>query len=252
MTKLSIDWAGFLSCKATELAEFKKISLEDYCNATEQPINNLPIIKNVPMMLRRRLNNAGKMAVGLTFEAFKSLEYSNDIDKIIYASRVGESLRCINLLNEMVKDNGVSPTEFSSSVHNSNVGVFSIVAKFHGETTAIAAGKDTFYSALIDAYISLKSRGLRRVFIVSYEENLSSDMMDVVDNPIFFGPHALALCVSLPIDDNKNNRDNQRNKEKNNEFNSSVEGLVNVLSSIIIDIDNIKGMSSFKFAHDFL
>ena len=73
-------------------------------------------------------------------------------------------------------DNTVSPMEFSASVHNANVGISSIASHFNGETIAIAAGKDTLYSGLIEAYISLKDNEIptqnNYVILSFYEENL--------------------------------------------------------------------------------
>ncbi|MGN1392493.1 MAG: beta-ketoacyl synthase chain length factor [Succinivibrionaceae bacterium] len=194
MFKITIEGAGFLSDRTDSLTSFKQLDFDKYFEMPLIDVKDFSIIKNIPMMLRRRLNNAGKMAIGLSLNLINNSSYN--IGKVIYASRVGESLRCVQLLNEMVLDKGVSPTEFSASVHNSNVGVFSIAKKYHCETTAIAAGNRTFYSGLVDVYCSLKTQNIEHVLLVVYEESLATPKMDVINNDSFGGSFALALVLS--------------------------------------------------------
>ena len=132
---------------------------------------NHPLIKQIPMMLRRRLLSSDRYSVALGLFELNKINDHSKIAKIIYASRVGET--------------------------NANVGIVSIASKFHGETTAISAAENTLYSALIEAYITLKHIGdpEYKVIVVAYEDSLTNDLMEIEDN--FNGPYALSMVLSI-------------------------------------------------------
>ena len=121
---------------------------------------NHPLIKQIPMMLRRRLLSSDRYSVALGLFELNKINDHSKIAKIIYASRVGET-------------------------------------KFHGETTAISAAENTLYSALIEAYITLKHIGdpEYKVIVVAYEDSLTNDLMEIEDN--FNGPYALSMVLSI-------------------------------------------------------
>ena len=188
----------FISDYAGSYAELKEISGD--ISRAERNVNIIkdsPVIKAVPMLLRRRLNAAGRMAIGLSIEACS--RYS--VDKVIYASRTGETLRCIKLLQEVYKGEGVAPTEFSASVHNSNIGVFSIINGFYQETTAVSAAENTLGAALTEACASLYGSDMQRVLVVCYEENLSNRIMPIPNADFCHGPFAGALVLERCRDD---------------------------------------------------
>src|SRR5574344_956468 len=164
----------------------KKASASEKAN-----LNSLDITKLVPMMQRRRLTTAGKYAVGLTL---KSLSANPNISKIIYASRTGETKRCLKLLQNVVRDEPESPAEFSASVHNANVGVASICGSFTGETVAVAAGEKTFNFGLVEAYVSLHAQNNQSVLLVFYEEDIADqNIMQLRAEDNFGGPFACAI-----------------------------------------------------------
>ncbi|MEE1341037.1 MAG: beta-ketoacyl synthase chain length factor [Succinivibrionaceae bacterium] len=165
---------------------------------SKNPIDKDLLVKKIPMMIRRRLHLAGRFMVG----SILSLLENYPSIALISASRTGETMRCINLLKEALNDNTVSPMEFSASVHNANVGISSIASHFNGETIAIAAGKDTLYSGLIEAYISLKDNEIptqnNYVILSFYEENLNDqNFMDVSSDKSLIGPWCITLALSL-------------------------------------------------------
>src|SRR5574344_90796 len=156
---------------------YKKIS------TSQMSIDSESVIKLIPMLQRRRLTTAGRYAVGLTLKYLS--DATNNIDKIIFTSRTGETLRCLKLLTNVFDDEAESPAEFSASVHNANVGVASIVAGFTGETIAIAAGSNTISAGLTEAYISLNSQNKNTVLLVYYEENIADhDMARLINENI--------------------------------------------------------------------
>ncbi|MBQ3775593.1 MAG: beta-ketoacyl synthase chain length factor [Ruminobacter sp.] len=189
--RFNLKQVYFLSGYAHAYEELKKIQGSNYNHHDDGSIKELPVIKAIPMMMRRRLSSSGKMAVALSMEAFRHYE----IDKVIFASRTGETKRCITLLRDVYMDNGVSPTEFSASVHNGNVGVFSIVSRFFGETTAVSAAEKTLGAAMAEAYASLYGEGKERVLIVVYEEDLSNNIMPIPESVFGNGSYACAAVL---------------------------------------------------------
>src|SRR5574344_210703 len=176
---------------------YKKIS------TSQMSIDSESVIKLIPMLQRRRLTTAGRYAVGLTLKYLS--DATNNIDKIIFTSRTGETLRCLKLLTNVFDDEAESPAEFSASVHNANVGVASIVAGFTGETIAIAAGSNTISAGLTEAYISLNSQNKNTVLLVYYEENIADQKyMHFQSSDFFNGPYACALLLTqADIDGNE-------------------------------------------------
>jgi hypothetical protein len=165
---------------------YKKIS------TSQMSIDSESVIKLIPMLQRRRLTTAGRYAVGLTLKYLS--DATNNIDKIIFTSRTGETLRCLKLLTNVFDDEAESPAEFSS-----------IVAGFTGETIAIAAGSNTISAGLTEAYISLNSQNKNTVLLVYYEENIADQKyMHFKSSDFFNGPYACALLLTqADIDGNE-------------------------------------------------
>ena len=79
-------------------------------------------LSQLPMMIRRRLNLAEKLAIASMLKS-----YENSDVNVIFASKFGEIDRSIKLIEQYKQENEVSPTEFSMSVHNTTPSVFSIL-----------------------------------------------------------------------------------------------------------------------------
>ncbi len=164
-------------------------------NKTIIPVNNLEVIKSIPMLTRRRLHPAGRYAVGATV---KMLYENNNVAALIYASRTGETKRCISFLQKALHDEPSSPADFSASVHNANVGIASIAGNFNGETIALSAKKDTLYSAFIESYLLLNSYEYKNVILALYEENLQDQhFVDLSKVEELFRGFAITLTLAL-------------------------------------------------------
>ena len=79
-------------------------------------------LSQLPMMIRRRLNLAEKLAIASMLKS-----YENSDVNVIFASKFGEIDRSIKLIEQYKQENEVSPIEFSMSVHNTTPSVFSIL-----------------------------------------------------------------------------------------------------------------------------
>lgn len=127
-------------------------------------------VDKIPAMARRRMSSLSKLAV----QTALTLVQEQDIDYLIFASRHGELTRTCALLENIVKGEDASPMAFSQSVHNTAAGLFTITAKKAISVTSIAAGENTFHSALIEAAAYLSDNSNDKVLLVDFDEPLPS------------------------------------------------------------------------------
>lgn len=106
-------------------------------------------LSQIPMMMRRKLSPVGKIALSTMLEC-----YEDEVEKLCYASRYGELERVVKLIRQEHEENEISPAGFSFSVHNSTVGLFSLIKNLHIPYNSIAGGEDTFSSGLLDAVMN--------------------------------------------------------------------------------------------------
>lgn len=103
----------------------------------------------IPAILRRRLSPLNKTS----FYVFENC-FSSDIDNIVYTSQYGEFDKLKKLIEAFLQDKCVSPTTFSSSVHNGTVGAYLHNNKFNIPYVALAATKNTLSMGLLNAVIN--------------------------------------------------------------------------------------------------
>lgn len=103
----------------------------------------------IPMMMRRKLSPVGKIAMSTLLKC-----YENEDVKLVYASRYGELERVVKLIKQEHEENEISPTGFSFSVHNSTIGLFSLMKTIYNSYNSIAAGENSFSSGLLDAVMN--------------------------------------------------------------------------------------------------
>ena len=108
-------------------------------------------LSSIPMNMRRKLSPVGKIAMSTMLDCYG--ENSDDI-KLVYASRYGELERVVKLIKQEHEENEISPTGFSFSVHNSTVGLFSLLKKIYSSYNSIAGGEESFSVGLLDAIMN--------------------------------------------------------------------------------------------------
>src|ERR1700691_2625239 len=89
-----------------------------------EPERNL---RQLPTMMQRRLTPLGRTAAGMLHNS-SSRSNSEQIPWVV-SCRHGDLHRMINLLSSLARNEPLSPTEFSMSVHNAIIGAFSIATK---------------------------------------------------------------------------------------------------------------------------
>ena len=106
-------------------------------------------LSQIPMMMRRKLSPVGKIALSTILQC-----YDGEDVRLVYASRYGELERVVKLIKQEHEENEISPAGFSFSVHNSTIGLFSLLNNLHSSYNSIAAGKDSFSAGLLDAVMN--------------------------------------------------------------------------------------------------
>ncbi len=154
-------------------------------------LEGVPACSFLPALQRRRLSRLGKMALQVAEDCLQG----DDVDHIIFSSRHGEPERTEKMLRGILETGEISPTQFSLSVHNTFSGLFSIHKKNITPTTAIAAGKNTFFTGLVKAASLLKTGRAKKVLFVFYEEPLPATYEFFADEKI--EPFALALLLEV-------------------------------------------------------
>jgi len=126
-------------------------------------------ISAVPAMKRRRMSQLSKMAF---HSALKCVEVENYDINCVFASQHGELHRTVKILKSLADSGEVSPTDFSMSVHNTALGLYSILTKNKNPATSIAAGEDSFGFGMLEACNFLHRHPDKPVLLVYFDEPL--------------------------------------------------------------------------------
>lgn len=124
-----------------------------------------PDVGFLPAMQRRRLSRLARMM----FHVAWPLAEGQGPLPLVFASRHGETTRTLAILSELGKDEALSPTQFSLSVHNAIIGLWSILRADDSEMTAMAAAGDGLEQAMLEAAGMLMD-GAPAVLLVVAEE----------------------------------------------------------------------------------
>ncbi|NIY91002.1 beta-ketoacyl synthase chain length factor [Vibrio diazotrophicus] len=144
----------------------------------------------IPPMMRRRMSPLSKLAVQTAIHLLQQ----EPIDYLVFSSRHGELHRSAELIKNILAGEEASPMNFSQSVHNTAAGLTTIATKKAIPVTSIAAGENTFHSALIEAWLYLKQYPSAKVLLVDFDQPLPEDY-SVYEDKQFKG-YALGLILS--------------------------------------------------------
>ena len=147
----------------------------------------LSAIEHIPAMQRRRLSRLAKLALN---SAMQTLD-THDVDYIVWVSQYGDEAKTLNILEDVLREQTPSPTQFSTSVHNAISGLYSILCQDATPATSLAG---SWNDGLIEAYAWLKTRPeARQVLLVYYDEALP----DIYAEHQPFAAFAMAAMISL-------------------------------------------------------
>jgi len=119
----------------------------------------------LPAMQRRRLGRLARMA----FHVGWPLAEGRAPMPLVFMSRHGETPLTLDILRDLAAGEPLSPTQFSLSVHNAVIGLWSILRGETSEMTALAAAGDGLEHGLIEA-AALLNDGAEAVLLVISEE----------------------------------------------------------------------------------
>ena len=138
-------------------------------------------------MMRRRMTPLGRQAIELFYA---SIAGQNQNIPWVVSCRHGDITRRQRLLESLANNEMLSPTDFSMSVHNALLGVFSIATANKQMHTAIAGGNESFELGLLEAYALQKTQGGTVGYM--YYDSVESQDNEKTD-----------VCFSLLLDDSQ-------------------------------------------------
>lgn len=148
-----------------------------------------PDVSFLPAMQRRRLSRLARMA----FHVSWPLAETHPQLPMVFVSRHGETPRTLAILGDLARDEPLSPTQFSLSVHNAIIGLWSIQRGDTSEMTALAGEGDGLEQGLLEA-ATLLGEGAPAVLLVVAEETPPALYAPFIDDVPF--SYALALLLT--------------------------------------------------------
>lgn len=139
-------------------------------------------------LVRRRLSAASRIALRVAQDCLGA----ETTDAAVFCSRHGECVRTLDIYRSIATGTGVSPMQFSQSVHNTAAGVFSIERGLEIPMTALAAGHASVEAGFVEAWSQL-SGGLSSVLLVMADEHLCAPYAASTNEPQL--PFGLALLL---------------------------------------------------------
>ena len=150
----------------------------------ESDNEKLPDVSFIPPMVRRRMTDLQKIAIGIAYRVVPdNVDY-----QMVFASRYGEWQQTIKLITQSHDDGEMSPAGFSNSVHNAAAGVFSVLNKNKNSYVSVAAGNNTLESGILAALT-----GTKPVLFVFAEEKSPEMYEPFLESPV--AAHGLAFML---------------------------------------------------------
>lgn len=148
-----------------------------------------PDVSFLPAMQRRRLGRMARMAFAVGWPLAEGYEQL----PLVFVSRHGETPRTFDILRDLAADEPLSPTQFSLSVHNAVIGLWSIMRGSTCEMTALAAAGDGLEHGVFEA-ATLLAEGAPAVLLVVTEEQPPQAYAQWIDDVPF--PYAVGLLLT--------------------------------------------------------
>jgi hypothetical protein len=143
-------------------------------------------LASVAPMLRRRFAPLGRLAAQAALDLGGAVALPDDADPddnpTVYASRYGETGRCLELLAEQARGQALSPTAFGLSVHNAIGAMIALTRGDRRNSTAIAAGRATAAAGVVEA-LALLDDGARSASLIVYDSPLPAGYAEFEDEP---------------------------------------------------------------------
>ena len=156
-------------------------------------------LAGVAPMLRRRFAPLGRLAAQAAIDlagdaaaapaaidggagAAASAQVDPADNPTVYASRYGETGRCLELLADQARGNPLSPTAFGLSVHNAIGAMIALARGDRRNSSAIAAGRHTAAAGVVEA-LGLLDDGAQCASLIVYDSPLPEGYAGFEDEP---------------------------------------------------------------------
>lgn len=160
-----------------------------FLSPTETP--PAPSLEFLPAMQRRRLSGLARICFHVCWQVVPADEPCG----LVFCSRHGETQRTLDMLQDIQRQEPVSPTAFSHSVHNAIPALLSIARRDITEQVTIAQqGQDGLAAAFLEAALMLGDSGIQQVVIVCCDEPLPGIYHPYESR---YAPHAWATAFRL-------------------------------------------------------
>jgi len=103
--------------------------------------------------------------------------------RTVFASRYGSINESVELLRNIARDERMSPSRFTHTVHNAQSGLFSIAAGNRHASSALAARAESFATGFLEALTHLHREPSRPVLLVTGDVPLVEDFHSLIDDP---------------------------------------------------------------------
>lgn len=140
-----------------------------------------PDLRFMPPLQRRRCDQLSRMMLDVAHRA--SSDAAAAALPCVFASRHGSICTTAELLEQLAVDAQISPASFSHSVHNTQVGLFSIFASNRRPSMSVAAAHDTFAHGFLEAVSLIHRERGRPVLFVMGDEPLPAPLDALSDAP---------------------------------------------------------------------
>ena len=132
----------------------------------------IPVSMTLPPAERRRAVRVVNLALAVGHEATAGAETDVSALPTVFASSVGDSNNCHELLQTLATaERQVSPTRFHNSVHNAAAGYWSIATRDTASYTMVCAYDGSFAAGLVEA-LSLVATDQCQAMLVAYDTDL--------------------------------------------------------------------------------
>jgi hypothetical protein len=131
--------------------------------ATATPVAPVP---GMAPILRRRADAADRLALEVAFR----LAPAGGLPTV-FASRHGQVVRSVAMLQAQAAGEPASPMDFSLSVHNATAGQYAIAAGDRHASTSLSSRGEAFGSALLEA-AGLIAEGAPRILVVASDPRM--------------------------------------------------------------------------------
>lgn len=154
-----------------------------------QVSDEAPDVSFLPPMQRRRLGRMARMAFAVGWP----LAERHQQLPMVFVSRHGETPRTFDILRELAANEPLSPTQFSLSVHNAVIGLWSIMRGETSEMTSLAATGDGLEHGVMEAAALLAEGAPAVLLVIAEEQPPPAYAQWIADVPF---PYAVGLLLT--------------------------------------------------------